>query len=119
MAITLKQLKEYVAEDVLCYFLCDYDYDFEDCVLADKNNDEVLLKSIIEKDKYPNYNLYTLFVDNPDGYEDDELSARDHLNWSVWEPFEYADDDELKLLMNDMFTRSVEIWTDRLKLGNK
>lgn len=118
MTITIKQLKEYIAEDVLCHFLCDIDYDFGDCVIADKNDNDVLLKSIIEKDEYPHYNLYTLFVDNPNNYENGKVSS-DYLCWSIWEPYEHEDDEGLKRLMDDMFKWQVDTWTDRLKLENK
>ena len=119
MAINLEQLKEYIAEDVLGHFLCDYTTDFEDCELMDKNGNEVLTMSFINKDDYCHYNLYTLFVDNPNNYENGNISARDTLDWTIWEPYEYKDDAELKQLMGDMFDSLLSTWTERLKLENK
>ena len=118
--MNLAQLKNYIAEDVLSHFLSDYTIDLEDDFdLMDKNGDEVSLMSFVRKDKYHSYNLYTLFIDNPNNYEDGELSARDDLYWTIWEPYEYEDDVGLKRLMDDMFNSQLDIWTYRLKTAKE
>jgi|13_taG_2_1085334.scaffolds.fasta_scaffold26398_4 hypothetical protein len=116
----LAKLKNYIAEDVIRHFICNYpndDTDWEDWNfdLMDKNGGEVSLMSFVKKDDYHAYNLYTLFMDNPNKYENGNLSARNHLDWVIWEPYEYEDDEGLKRLMDDLFTSQLASWTERLK----
>ena len=112
MTITIEELKDFIAEDVLGHHRSEYELDIDTC---DNEGEDLTITN------ENHLQLFDLFVDSYKKYplEEDGYRLSEKLDWLVWCKYEDCDDDELRRLMVDMFDAKLDIWTERLKLKDK